>query len=247
MELEEFFAKNKKTAIAYSGGTDSSYLLYVARKCGADVQPYFVKTAFQPAFELESAEEIAKLLKMSLTVLEADILADKEIVSNPENRCYLCKRNMLALILNASLKDGCTVLADGTNADDRFDERPGMRALWELGIHSPLCEAGLTKERIRCLSKKAGLPTWNISSYSCLATRVKTGVKLTAALLEKLEAAENELRSAGYADFRIRTDESSARLIVSKTQLERAMSEETLLYSILEKYFDTVSIDSEGR
>lgn len=247
MELEEFFAGNKKTAIAYSGGTDSSYLLYAAHKCGADLHPYFVKTAFQPDFELDIAKEIANFLNVPLTVLKADILADKEIVSNPENRCYLCKRNMLSLILRASLKDGCTVLADGTNADDKFDERPGMKALLELGIRSPLREAGLTKERIRCLSKEAGLPTWNISSYSCLATRVRTGVKLTAALLEKLEAAENKLRGAGYADFRIRTDGSSARLIVSRAQLERAMTEETLLCSELEKYFDTASLDREGR
>ena len=182
-----------------------------------------------------------------MRVLENDVLSDRRIVSNSANRCYFCKKRIFELLISAAVKDGCPIVADGTNADDCFDDRPGMRVLSELGICSPLREAGLCKAEIRSLSKKAGLLTWNMPSYSCLATRVHTGVELSEDLLGRIEMAENVLHSLGYEDFRVRTDGKTACVVVSQEQLERAFAEEDKVVSAVAVYFKTVSLDREGR
>ena len=247
MGLENFFAKNRKFALAFSGGTDSAYLLYAGILYGADVLPYFVKSQFQPVFEFENARRLAEQLKVNLRVLENDVLSDSRIVSNSANRCYFCKKRIFELLISAAVKDGYPIVADGTNADDCFDDRPGMMALSELGICSPLREAGLCKAEIRSLSKKAGLLTWNMPSYSCLATRVKPNVVLSEKLLRRVEISENVLRNLGYEDFRIRTDGKTACVVVSQKQLERAFAEEDKIVSAVAVYFNTVLLDREGR
>lgn len=134
MDLKEFFRQHPKAAIAFSGGVDSSYLLYAALQCGADVRAYYVKGAFQPQFELDDAQRLARDIHAPMTVLRADVLRDETVTANPANRCYYCKKVVFSSIAQAALADGYTVLLDGTNASDDAGDRPGMRALQELQV-----------------------------------------------------------------------------------------------------------------
>ena len=168
MDLKEFFRQHPKAAIAFSGGVDSSYLLYAALQCGADVRAYYVKGAFQPQFELDDAQRLARDIHAPMTVLRADVLRDETVTANPANRCYYCKKVVFSSIAQAALADGYTVLLDGTNASDDAGDRPGMRALQELQVLSPLRLCGLTKPEIRRLSKEARLFTWDKPAYACL-------------------------------------------------------------------------------
>ena len=156
MTLQEFFAENARAAIAFSGGVDSSYLLYAAVQCGADVHAYFAKTAFQPQFELDDAQRLAESVGAKLTVLELDALSSEDVARNPANRCYYCKQNIFGNLKRAAAEDGFTLILDGTNASDDAGDRPGMRALREMDVRSPLRECGLTKAEIRRLSHEAG-------------------------------------------------------------------------------------------
>ena len=193
MTLTEFFHQNQKAAIAFSGGVDSAYLLYAALQSGADVRAYYVKSAFQPQFELDDARRLAETLSADMRVLDVDILADETVAANPPDRCYHCKRRIFSAIASAAAADGYTLLLDGTNASDDAGDRPGMRALRELSVRSPLRECGLTKPEIRRLSREAGLFTWDKPAYACLATRVPAGERLTAEKLENTERAEDFL------------------------------------------------------
>lgn len=188
MNLKEFFEQNPEVAISFSGGVDSAYLLYEAIRYAKRVKAYYVKTAFQPGFELDDARKLEDELGFGLEIIEADILSDGEVTANDDQRCYYCKRKMFGMILEAASEDGFAVLLDGTNASDREERRPGMRALKELGVKSPLRMCGLTKEDIRERSREAGLFTWDKPSYSCLATRIPTGEKIDAIKLKQVEA-----------------------------------------------------------
>ena len=151
MELKEFFRQCPRVALGFSGGVDSAYLLYAALEHGAQVKPYFVKTAFQPRFELEDARRLCAQLGVELTVLELDVLAVPCVAENPPDRCYHCKRALFGRLRRQALADGYTVLIDGTNASDDAGDRPGMRALGELSVRSPLRECGITKAQVRAL------------------------------------------------------------------------------------------------
>ncbi len=204
MTLNEFFSLVPKAAVAFSGGTDSAFLLWAARECGCDVRAYYVKTAFQPQFELEDARRLASELAVPMTVVEADILAVPEAAANGPQRCYHCKTALFSQLRQAAREDGYTVLLDGTNASDDAGDRPGMRALRELEVRSPLRECGLTKEEVRRRSREAGLFTWDKPAYACLATRIPTGTPITTEDLERVERAECALDALGFRDFRVR-------------------------------------------
>ena len=149
MDLQQFFKENPRVAIAFSGGVDSSYLLYAALRYGARVRAYYVNSAFQPRFELEDARRLAGDLHADLRELQVDVLSSPTVTANPPDRCYHCKRVLFRTIAAAAAEDGFPVLLDGTNASDDAGDRPGMRALRELSVRSPLRECGLTKDEIR--------------------------------------------------------------------------------------------------
>lgn len=247
MELSAFFQSCGPCALAFSGGVDSAYLLYASLQAGADVQPYYVKTAFQPAFELADARRLARELGAELKILDVDILAVPGVAENPPERCYACKTALFTAMLQAAKKDGRSLLLDGTNASDRADDRPGMAALRELGIRSPLREAGLTKDEIRRLSREAGLFTWDKPAYACLATRIPAGTAITPALLEQVEAGEEALKALGYRDLRIRLYHGAARLQLPEGQLECAVREREAIRRALQPWFSVVLLDLEGR
>lgn len=247
MNLTDFFIRHPKTALAFSGGVDSAYLLYAAKKAGADVRAYYVKSAFQPQFELEDAKRLADELEADMKILAADVLAHREVVDNPADRCYHCKKVIFQAIVEAARADGYPVLLDGTNASDEADDRPGMQALQELSVRSPLRECGLTKKEIRRLSKEAGLFTWDKPAYACLATRIPTGEQITKEKLATTEAAEDYLFSLGFTDFRVRRFGEAARLQFPADQLEKVMEKREEILKELKGYYKAVLLDMEAR
>lgn len=248
MELKEFFRAHPRCALGFSGGTDSAYLLAAGLNAGADIRPYFVRTAFQPGFELEDASRVCEGLGVKLTVLEHDILAVPGVAENPRDRCYFCKCAIFSLITRSAEADGYDTVIDGTNASDDISDRPGWRALQELGVLSPLRDCGITKSEVRRLSAELGLFTAKKSAYACLATRVPTGMTLTCELLGKVERGERALADMGYTDFRVRvTREGYARLELRAEQMERAVREREALLRALGPEFDRVTLDLKER
>ena len=247
MTLEAFFKEHPKAALAFSGGVDSAYLFYAALHHGADVTAYFVNSAFQPAFALEDAKRMASELGGRLRVLDADVLSDPVIAANPAERCYYCKQRVFSAILEAAREDGYDLLLDGTNASDDAGDRPGMRAKEELGVRSPLRECGLSKAHIRKASKAAGLFTWDMPAYSCLATRVATGEPLTAEKLSAVERAETYLMGLGFSDLRVRTAHGDARLQLRQEQLPLLLERRVEILTELKRLFGRVTLDLEVR
>jgi len=247
MTLEQFFKDNSKVALAFSGGVDSAFLLWAAIKYRADVCAYYVKSDFQPQFEMDDAMKLAEELNANMKIINVDILANETVAANPANRCYYCKRVIFETILERAAADGYTVILDGTNASDDETDRPGMVALKELKVKSPLRECGLTKEKIRELSKKAGLFTWDKPAYACLATRIATGEIITNEKLKATENAENYLFSLGFTDFRVRRIKDMAKLQFKRDQLEKAIKNRELILNEMKRYYASVVIDMEVR
>ncbi|WP_297209174.1 ATP-dependent sacrificial sulfur transferase LarE [uncultured Flavonifractor sp.] len=247
MTLEEFFVRNSKAAVAFSGGADSALVLWAARQYGREVGAYYVHTAFQPAFELADARRLAAELEVPLKVVEVDVLAVPEAAANGPGRCYYCKRTLFSALRQAAEADGYTVLLDGTNASDDAGDRPGMQALRELEVRSPLRECGLTKDQVRQLSRQAGLFTWDKPAYACLATRVPTGTAITAETLARVERGEEVLFRLGFTDFRLRLLGDAARVQVPADQLERAARLNQEITRGLAADFSAVLLDLQGR
>ena len=247
MKLNEFFDERKKIALAFSGGADSAYLLFAAVACGADVQPYYVKSQFQPEFEHEDARKLAKHLGVTLREINVDILQFDEVTVNHANRCYYCKKRIMGAIRAAAKADGYDTIIDGTNASDDGGDRPGMKVLAEENILSPLKLCGITKAKLRELSHEAGLFTWNKPAYACLATRVPTGEKITADKLTAVEQSESYLFSLGFTDFRVRLRDGGALLQFTAKQHKKAEDKFETITAELSKFFDTIKLDPKAR
>ena len=247
MTLEHFFKKNNTAAIAFSGGVDSAFLLAMAVRCGAHVKAYYVKTAFQPQFELEDACRLAEELGVPMQILPVDILCHRRIAANPADRCYHCKKVIFETILKAAQADGYSLLLDGTNASDDAADRPGMRALQELAVRSPLRECGLHKEEVRRMSKELGLFTWDKPAYACLATRIPAGEEITQKKLERTERAECYLESLGFRDFRVRSEEDTAKLQITNQDFSKLLEQREAIIKELKRYYKTVLLDLEVR
>lgn len=247
MTLQEFFEENPRAALAFSGGVDSAYLLYAGIRYGCDIHAYYVKAEFQPEFELEDAKRLAKELGAKMTIIELSVLPYEDVVMNGPRRCYYCKQQIFSRIIAASKADGCTVLLDGTNASDDAGDRPGMQALKELQVRSPLRECGLTKAEIRRLSKEAGLFTWDKPAYACLATRIPTGTRITKEDLIATEAAEGALFDMGFTDFRVRKAGNAAKLQVPEAQLPQVLGKRTEILNKLKPYYESITLDLEVR
>jgi len=247
LTLQDFFAAHPKCAVGFSGGVDSSYLLEEGLRFHADIKAYYVRTPFQPDFEYRDAMKMAKKLSAPLSVIHTDVLQDARVVSNPCDRCYYCKKNIFGSIQKAASEDGYPILIDGTNASDDASDRPGMKALGELDVLSPLRLCGLTKSRIREESRKAGLFTWSKPAYACLATRIETGCTITVPLLKAVEESEQYLYDLGFTDFRVRTDGVNAKIQVHNGQIVSAACHHREIAARLKKDFQSVVLDLEER
>ena len=248
MTLQEFFGAHPKAALAFSGGVDSSYLLYAARQLGADVKAYYVKTAFQPEFEYQDALRLASQLGADIQVLTLDVLACPDVTVNPKNRCYFCKQHIFGNILRQAKADGYDTVLDGTNASDQVSDRPGMKALQEMKVLSPLRLTGLTKAEIRRLSREAGLFTWDKPSYACLATRIPAGTEITGADLARTEWAEDHLMSLGFRDLRVRQLGGDLALVqLPEAQMDTFLALRREITRTLKTRYAGVILDMEAR
>lgn len=236
--------------VAFSGGVDSTLLLKAAVEALGDRALAVTATsAIHPRFELEEARSLAELVGARWQVIEVDPLADDITASNPPDRCYHCKRALFTKFLEMAQTEGLGGVADGSNVDDEGDYRPGERALGELGVRSPLREAGLTKAEIREISRALGLPTWDKPAYACLATRIPYGERLTPERLRRIDAAEDVIRDMGVKQVRVRDHGPLARIEVAPEEINVLLREEnrsrlaTQLHNLGYKY---IAVDLEG-
>lgn len=243
MTLECFFQENPSGAIAFSGGTNSSLLVWAAMKYGKDWHAYYMYSDFQPTFELADARKIAAECAAPLTILEGHVLQNPEVAANPANRCYFCKRIIFSALRKQAEQDGYSLLIDGTTASDDSGDCPGIKALEELGVRSPLRECGFTKWDIRDLSRQAGLFTWNKPAYACLATRIPTGTPIAAESLRRIEQGENLLFSLGFANFRLRLHGDTAVLQLPEEYFSYALQRRGEILEKLSALFPIVAID----
>lgn len=247
MNLVEYLTSLGNIAVALSGGVDSSYLAYAAKQSGIPCKAYTVKSQFVPQFELEDAKKVAELIDIPLKIINIDVLEYDDITSNPSNRCYYCKHHVFSTISEHARRDGFTILCDGTNASDDVDDRPGMKAIAELSVKSPLRECNLTKTMIRKLAHKADLFTWDKSSYACLATRFQSGQRITFNDLIHIERAEGYLFSLGLSDFRVRLMGNNAKIQVPENQITIVINKRSEILTYFKSMFDDVVLDLEVR
>ena len=245
--LAAFFQAHPRLALAFSGGVDSAYLLYAATACGCDVEALYARSAFQPAFERADAQRLARQLNARLVEVPLDVLAVEAVRLNPADRCYHCKQAIFSALIARARADGYDLVIDGTNASDDASDRPGMRALTELKVLSPLRLCSVTKAQVRAYSREAGLFTWDKPAYACLATRVPSGTPLTAGLLARVEASESALFEMGFTDFRVRVFHDAARLQLPPDQLTRALERREDIRTALRPHFETVLLDLKDR
>ena len=246
-KLRAWFAAHPRFVLAFSGGCDSAYLFYAATVCGADFAACYVKSAFQPKFELEDARQLAGELGREIDVLELDVLADAQVRANPKDRCYFCKQRIFSAICDRASALGYDLVIDGTNASDDADDRPGMRALRELWVESPLRSCGISKAEVHALSKEAELFTWNKPAYACLATRIPAGTPIDGETLEKIERAEAALTRLGFSDFRARIAGGGVRLELTEEDMAHLMERRIEVCAALERDFDGIALDLHPR
>lgn len=226
--LKEILRDHKRLTICFSGGVDSTFLLKVAHDIlGEDC---VAVTAVSPAFsarEMQRASAFCEAEQIRQIFVETRELELPEFYENPPDRCYHCKKQLMGAMADAAAESGYPVMAEGTNADDISDYRPGLKALEEMRprITSPLLEAGLTKAEIREASRNLDLTTADLPSFACLATRFAYGERITAEGLKRVEAAEEILAQAGFTQFRVRVHQNLARIEVTPGEMEAFSAE----------------------
>jgi uncharacterized protein len=247
--LLALIAGRGSAAVAFSGGVDSSFLCYAAAAAlGPKAVAITILSPMLPKSEIDCAAGIARQVGIEhILVKEEEI--DEEVAANPKERCYFCKKLEFGSILAAAKERGILTVLDGSNLDDLGDYRPGLKALEELRIMSPLREAGMTKADIRELSRRFDLPTWDKPAFACLASRIPYGERIDKEKLARVERAEDTLRSAGFRQFRVRSHDNIARIEVAPEERRRFFDEKTLdtISRSLKSYgFLYVALELEG-
>lgn len=237
--------------VAFSGGVDSSLILRLALECagesGRKVYAMFLNTMLHPAREAKDAEMAARKMGAEFLTIEADELGEAGILDNPKDRCYRCKKYLFEQMKTKSEELGAAYVLEGTNEDDLHVYRPGIRAIREMGIKSPLADAGFTKEEVRRMAEELGLPASGKPSVPCLATRFPYGDRLTYEKMQKVEAGEKYLREQGFYNVRLRVHGETARIEVDIGAMETLLKgRKELVRKMKELGYAYVTLDLEG-
>ena len=248
--LKKYIRTLGSAAVAFSGGVDSTFLLKVAHEELRD--KCMAVTAMSCSFpkrELEEAKAFCQKEGIHHIVVESEELEIEGFCQNPKNRCYLCKRELFEKISQIAEKEGIEAIVEGSNMDDNGDYRPGLQAVAELGVKSPLRACGLSKQDIRVLSKELGLPTWEKQSFACLSSRFVYGETISREKLSMVDRAEQLLLDMGFHQVRVRIHGSIARIEILPFEFEKILQEETRK-EIYEKFksfgFSYVTLDLLG-
>jgi uncharacterized protein len=245
----EILGSHNRVVVAFSAGVDSTFLLALAVKTlgAANVLAAVGVSPSLPQEELAAARELARRIGVDLIEIATGELDNPEYAANPAERCYFCKKDLFWRLLSLARERDCCAVLSGANADDVGDFRPGMRAGAELGVRSPLLEAGLTKSDIRRLSRRMGLPTWDKPAMACLASRVPYGQTITSERLGRIERAEQAIRDMGFAQLRVRDHGDLARIEVPCEDLPRLLECRLTVVSALKNCgYTFVSMDLLG-
>ncbi len=249
VKLDGLLNGYRNVVVAFSGGTDSTFLLHrVSRLKGVSVSAFIEANVFYPNWETHEAVAFCKKHKIPFHVARTDVLKNRKIADNPPNRCYHCKIGIFSSAIRLAKKKSAIVL-DGTNLNDMKDYRPGLKALQELGVRSPLKECGFTKEDIRKASRQAGLSTWKKPAMACLASRFPTGVKIDETGLKMVGKAEYYLWKKGFSQVRVRWDNGSARIEILPEEMDKVVGKDSrkALLAVFKKIgFKRVFLDLEG-
>ncbi len=248
--LKDILTDMESVLVAYSGGVDSTFVMKVAKDVlGDKVLAVTARSPVYPSEEIEQARGLALNLKVRHEIIETHEMANPKFVNNPKERCYWCKEELFSTLTGIARKNDLKYVVDGTNFDDLDDFRPGMKAAGDLGIRSPLKEAMLTKEDIRSLSKRLGLPAWNKPSLACYGSRFPYGTKITEENVNKVDKGERYLRSLGITQVRVRHHDRIARIEVMEEDIPRLLEEKSrrrVISYFKELGYPYVTVDLEG-